>query len=84
MGTLAATNEIFRKRSHAEPWDCLALAIRALATKAAIQFARDRFATPKHFLHGGSAGSIGTYSAGWALQQQGLAPDFAYGFHLID
>jgi hypothetical protein len=45
-----------------------------LATKAAIQFARDRFATSKHFLHGGSAGSIGTYSVGWALQQQGLAP----------
>ena len=45
-----------------------------LATKAAIQFARDRFATTKHFLHGGSAGSIGTYSVGWSLQQQGLAP----------
>jgi hypothetical protein len=45
-----------------------------LATKAAIQFARSRFATTKHFLHGGSAGSIGAYSAAWALQQQGLAP----------
>jgi hypothetical protein len=45
-----------------------------LATKAAIQFARSRFATTKHFLYGGSAGSIGAYSAAWALQQQGLAP----------
>jgi hypothetical protein len=45
-----------------------------LATKAAIQFARSRFATTKHFLHGGSAGSIGTYSVAWSLQQQGLAP----------
>jgi hypothetical protein len=44
------------------------------ATKAAIQFTRGRFATTKHFLHGGSAGSIGAYSVGWALQQQGLAP----------
>jgi hypothetical protein len=45
-----------------------------LATKAAIQFARNRFATTKYFLHGGSAGSIGTYSVAWSLQQQGLAP----------
>jgi hypothetical protein len=45
-----------------------------LATKAAIQFARNRFATTKHFLHGGSAGSVGTYSVAWSLQQQGLAP----------
>ncbi len=44
------------------------------ATKAAIQFARDRFPTTKHFLHGGSAGSIGAYSVGWSLEQQGLAP----------
>jgi hypothetical protein len=35
-----------------------------LATKAAIQF----------FLHGGSAGSVGTYSLAWGLQQQGIAP----------
>jgi hypothetical protein len=35
MGTLAATIEIFRKRSHAETWDWLALGISALATMAA-------------------------------------------------
>ncbi len=45
-----------------------------LATKAAIQFARNRFATTKHFVHGGSAGSIGAYSVAWSLQKQGLAP----------
>jgi hypothetical protein len=45
-----------------------------LATKAAVQFARQRFATTKFFLHGGSAGSVGTYSAAWSLQQQGIPP----------
>ena len=44
------------------------------ATKAAIQFTRNRFATTKHFVQGGSAGSIGAYSVAWSLQQQGLAP----------
>jgi hypothetical protein len=45
-----------------------------MATKAAIQFARSRFATDELFLHGGSAGSAGTYSVAWALQQQGIPP----------
>jgi hypothetical protein len=45
-----------------------------LATKAAVQFARDRFATTEFLLHGGSAGSVGTYSLAWALQQQGIPP----------
>ena len=35
MGTLSATVEIFRKRSKAEVWDWLALAISAMATVAA-------------------------------------------------
>jgi len=45
-----------------------------LATKAAVQFAHERFATTDYVLHGGSAGSVGTYSVGWSLQLQGLAP----------
>jgi len=40
------------------------------ATKAAIQFARTRFSTPKVFLHGGSAGSFGSYSVAWALEPE--------------
>jgi hypothetical protein len=45
-----------------------------LATKAAIQFTRQRFATSKFFLHGQSAGSVGSYWLAWALQQQGIPP----------
>jgi hypothetical protein len=44
------------------------------ATKAAIQFAKTHFSTPKVFLHGGSAGSFGSYSVAWALEQQGTPP----------
>ena len=45
-----------------------------LATKAAIQFASAKVATTKFILHGGSAGSVGSYSVAWSLQMQGLAP----------
>src|SRR6478609_637814 len=43
-------------------------------TKAAIQFAEAQFPTSKYFLHGGSAGSAGSYPVAWALQQQGMPP----------
>lgn len=45
-----------------------------LATKAAIDFARSRFATSKYFLHGGSAGSVGSYGLAWSLQLAGEPP----------
>lgn len=45
-----------------------------LATKAAIQFVTGKYPTDDFFLHGGSAGSGGSYSVAWALQQQNLAP----------
>ncbi|MBX3284558.1 MAG: hypothetical protein KF703_04370 [Actinobacteria bacterium] len=44
------------------------------ATKAAIQFATATYPTDDFFLHGTSAGSVGTFGVAWALQQQGLAP----------
>ena len=43
-------------------------------TKAAIQSAEAQFPTSKYFLHGGSAGSAGSYPVAWALQQQGMPP----------
>ena len=46
----------------------------ALATKAAIQFAHSQYPTTKTFLHGGSAGSVGTFSVAWSMQLQGIAP----------
>lgn len=45
-----------------------------VATKAAVQFTRDRLPTGDFFLHGGSAGSAGTFSVAWGLQEQGLPP----------
>jgi hypothetical protein len=39
-----------------------------LATKAAIAFARSRAATSEFFLHGGSAGSVGTYHLAYSLE----------------
>ncbi len=45
-----------------------------LATKAAIAFTMDRFVTSDFFLHGGSAGSVGTYHVAWSLQEQGTPP----------
>ena len=44
------------------------------ATKAAIQFSRNRFATTKMIVSGVSAGSIGSYHVAWSLQLQGIAP----------
>lgn len=44
------------------------------ATKAAIQFALTTRATDDYFLHGGSAGSFGSWHVGWALEEQGIAP----------
>jgi hypothetical protein len=45
-----------------------------LATKAAIQYAQARYPTTKTFLHGGSAGSAGSYYMAWSMQQQGIPP----------
>jgi hypothetical protein len=45
-----------------------------LATKAAVQFARATYPTTKTFLHGGSAGSAGTFGVAWSMQLQGIAP----------
>jgi hypothetical protein len=46
----------------------------ALATKAAIQYAQSLYPTTKTFLHGGSAGSAGTFGVAWSMQLQGIAP----------
>jgi hypothetical protein len=45
-----------------------------LATKAAIQFAQSHYPTTKTFLHGGSAGSAGSYYMAWSMQLQGIPP----------
>jgi hypothetical protein len=45
-----------------------------LATKAAVQFTEDLFPTDDFFLHGGSAGSAGSFHVGWGLEEQGLEP----------
>jgi hypothetical protein len=45
-----------------------------LSTKAAVQYARDHYPTTKTFLHGGSAGSAGTFGVAWSMQLQGIAP----------
>jgi hypothetical protein len=42
--------------------------------KAAIQFAQGLYPTTKTVLHGGSAGSVGTFSVAWSMQLQGIAP----------
>jgi hypothetical protein len=44
------------------------------STKAAIQFAQGLYPTTKTFLHGGSAGSAGTFGVAWSMQLQGIAP----------
>lgn len=44
------------------------------ATKAAVQFTTATYPTDDVFLHGTSAGSVGTFGVAWALQQQGIAP----------
>jgi hypothetical protein len=45
-----------------------------LATKAAIQYAESRYPTTDVFLHGTSAGSVGTFPVAWGMQLQGVAP----------
>jgi hypothetical protein len=45
-----------------------------LATKAAISFATARASTSDFFLHGGSAGSAGTYHVAYALETMGNPP----------
>ncbi len=45
-----------------------------LATNAAIRFVTQNYPTNDFFLHGGSAGSAGTFHNAWALQRQGLTP----------
>ena len=45
-----------------------------LATKAAVQFATTGYPTDDFFLHGGSAGSAGTFHVAWGLQLQQLPP----------
>jgi hypothetical protein len=45
-----------------------------VSVKAAVQYVTARYATTKTFLHGGSAGSAGTFGVAWAMQQQGIAP----------
>ena len=44
------------------------------ATKAAVQYALTTRATDDFFLHGGSAGSFGSFHMGWALEAQGIKP----------
>ena len=45
-----------------------------LSTKAAVQYAHALYPTTKTFLHGGSAGSAGTFGVAWSMQLQGIAP----------
>jgi hypothetical protein len=45
-----------------------------MATKAAIQFTRATYPTDDYFLHGTSAGGVGTFHVAWALQEQGIPP----------
>lgn len=45
-----------------------------ISTKAAIQFTTARYPTDDYFLHGTSAGAVGTFHVAWGLQQQGIAP----------
>ncbi|QXC60702.1 hypothetical protein KSP35_20645 [Aquihabitans sp. G128] len=44
------------------------------ATKAAVQFTLGAYPTSDYFLHGGSAGSYGSYHVAWSLQEQGIPP----------
>jgi hypothetical protein len=45
-----------------------------ISTKAAIQFTTRRLPTDDFFLHGTSAGGVGSFHVAWGLQRQGLAP----------
>jgi hypothetical protein len=44
------------------------------SVKAAVQYVQARYPTTKTFLHGGSAGSVGTFGVAWGMQLQGIAP----------
>lgn len=44
------------------------------ATKAAVQVALGLHPTDDLFLHGGSAGSYGSYTVGWGLEEMGITP----------
>jgi hypothetical protein len=46
----------------------------ALATKAAVQYAQSLYPTTETFLHGTSAGSVGTFGVAWSMQLQGITP----------
>lgn len=45
-----------------------------ISVKAAIQYTTSQYATTKFLIHGGSAGSVGTFGVAWSLQQQGIPP----------
>jgi hypothetical protein len=45
-----------------------------IATKSAIAFAKAEYPSDDVFLHGTSAGSVGTYHVAWSLQLQGDPP----------
>ena len=45
-----------------------------LATKAAIAFTMSQYPTDDYFLHGGSAGSAGSFNVAWGMQLQGQPP----------
>jgi hypothetical protein len=45
-----------------------------ISVKSAVGFAKATYPTDDYFLHGGSAGSAGTFHTAWALQQQGDPP----------
>jgi hypothetical protein len=45
-----------------------------LATKAAIRYTQSVYPTTRVFLHGGSAGSAGTFPVAWSMQLGGVAP----------
>jgi hypothetical protein len=44
------------------------------STKAAIQYTLAHYPTDDYFLHGTSAGSVGSFHVAWALQRQGIPP----------
>ncbi len=45
-----------------------------LATKAAIDYTMRQYPTDDYFLHGGSAGSAGSFNVAWGMQTQGRPP----------
>lgn len=45
-----------------------------VAIKAAVQYTMANYPTDDYFLNGTSAGSVGSFGVGWALQLQGIPP----------